>query len=197
MFKKLMCSALAFVLIVGSLSACSDMDEMLGESPDVTVNDTSTESLILPFFEEMQDNEVMPYVLTEKAKVMLSQNEELFLSNSAEGLEEHTDYSLAYKVLTKNIDKHGDKLIYLPQAYVLSIDETQLDEQTVFTELHLLDEDGNSFYVMSFSAYDEIFEEDIVSVYALPLGETSFENISGGTTLAIILAGCYVEEITA
>lgn len=198
MFKKItknLCLVLALVLTVGSFAACSDFDEMTGGGLDESNDAVSSESTVLQFFEDIQDNEVVPFVLTEKAKVMLSENESLFLENKNEGLEEHTDTSLEYKVLTKNIDKHGDKLIYLPEAYVISIDETELDEETTCSELHLVDVEENSFYVLSLSAYDDIYEGDVVSAYALPIGETSFENVSGGTTLAIMLAGCYIEKI--
>ena len=198
MFKKItknLCLVLALVLTVGSFAACSDFDEMTGGGLDESNDAVSSESTVLQFFEDIQDNEVVPFVLTEKAKVMLSENESLFLENKNEGLEEHTDTSLEYKVLTKNIDKHGDKLIYLPEAYVISIDETELDEETTCSELHLVDAEENSFYVLSLSAYDDIYEGDVVSAYALPIGETSFENVSGGTTLAIMLAGCYIEKI--
>lgn len=197
MFKKItknLCLVLALVLTVGSFAACSDFDEMTGGGLDESNDAVSSESTVLQFFEDIQDNEVVPFVLTEKAKVMLSENESLFLENKNEGLEEHTDTSLEYKVLTKNIDKHGDKLIYLPEAYVISIDETELDEETTCSELHLVDAEENSFYVLSLSAYDDIYEGDVVSAYALPIGETSFENVSGGTTLAIMLAGCYIEK---
>lgn len=198
MFKKItknLCLVLALVLTVGSFAACSDFDEMTGGGLDESNDAVSSESTVLQFFEDIQDNEVVPFVLTEKAKVMLSENESLFLENKNEGLEEHTDTSLEYKVLTKNIDKHGDKLIYLPEAYVISIDETELDEETTCSELHLVDAEENSFYVLSLSAYDDIYEGDVVSAYALPIGEASFENVSGGTTLAIMLAGCYIEKI--
>ena len=198
MFKKIiknLCFVLALVLAVGSFTACSDFDEMTGGGLDESNDTEVSESTVLQFFEDIQDNDVVPFTLTEKAKVMLSENESLFLENKNEGLEEHTDTSLEYKVLTKNIDKHGDKLIYLPEAYVISIDETELDEGTTCSELHLVDAEENSFYVLSLSAYDDIYEGDVVSAYALPIGETSFENISGGTTLAIMLAGCYMEKI--
>lgn len=183
---------LSLLLVVGGLSACVDFDEMLGEGDSSNVADA--ESTVLQFFESLQENEVAPFTLTEKAKVVLSEKEDLFLENKADGLDRYTDTSLEYKVLTKNIDKHGDKLIYLAQAYVISIDETQLDEETTVSEVHLMDADGNSFYVLSLVAYDEVFEGDVVNAYALPLGETSFENVSGGTTLAIMLAGCYLEK---
>ena len=190
---KICTCLLCFFLIAGVLSGCVDFDGMFGESDKSA--DADTETTVLQFFEAMQENEVMPFVITEKAKTMLSEKEELFLENTKEELDRYTDTSLEYKVLTKSIDKYGDKLVYLAQAYVVSIDETQIDEETVASEVHLADADGNSFYLLSLTAYDDIFEGDIVNAYALPLGKTSFENVSGGTTLAIMLAGCYLEKI--
>lgn len=180
---------LCLFLTIGGLSACVDFSESNNSAV------AGTDMTVLQFFEALQDNDIVPFVLTDKAKIMLSEKEDLFLKNSADGLDRYTDTFLDYKVLTKNIDKHGDQLIYLAQTYVLSIDETQLDEETTFSEVHLMDADGNSFYVLSLTAYDGIFEGDVVKAYALPLGKTAFENVSGGTTLAIVLAGCYLEEI--
>lgn len=174
------------IFVICCFTACST----LGVTTD------TSDSSVLEFFVALQDNDVLPFTITEKAKVTLREQESLFLENTEHNLSNFTDFSLEYKVLTKNIDKYGDKLVYLNEAYVLDISETQLDEETMFTELHLLDLDGNSYYILSLAAYDNIFEGDYVCAYALPLGETSFENISGGTTLAIVSAGCYIEKIS-
>ncbi len=196
MIKKLLCVGLSLILVMG-FSGCGDIDEDTGgtldEDVETTVN-TEGDSVILSLFEELQDNEIMPFVLTEKAKVTLAEKENIFTGNRKDGLDELTDTTLEYRALTKNIDKYGDKLLYINEAYVVDISETELDEETVATELQLLDAEENSYYCVSLSAYDNIFEEDIISIYALPIGETSFENVSGGTTLAIMLAGCYIEK---
>ncbi|MBQ8360295.1 MAG: hypothetical protein IJX37_10420 [Oscillospiraceae bacterium] len=202
--NRIICAVLVIVLSTCSLAACGDLEESTvvpsstaGEENTVVESGVADEETmsVLDYFVVMQDNETMPFTLTEKAKVMLEEKEAWFLVNQNEGLDDCTDFALEYKVLNKNIDKHGDKLVYLEEAYVLSIDETQIDEQTTFSELHLLDADGNSYYVISLVAYDDIYEDDVVSVYALPIGETAFDNVSGGTTLAIMCAGCYVEKL--
>ena len=180
---------LSVLILVCFTFCCLTGCEMLGETAN------SSNSSVLQFFESLQDNDAIPFTITEKAKKMLREHENLFLGNTEHNLSSYTDIALEYKVLTKNIDKHGDKLVNLAEAYVLSIDETQIDDETTFSELHLLDLDGSSFYVLSLAEYDNIFEGDYVCAYALPLGETSFDNISGGTTLAIVLAGCYIEKI--
>lgn len=189
--KKAITKTIGWILILTlslcNLASCGVIDAILEENTD--------EYTVLAIFEELQENDVMPFTLTEKAKEMLSEHEDFFLENANNGLDNYTDWSLEYKILSKNIDRHGDKLIYLEEAYVISIDETDFDNETTASELHLLDANDNSYYCISLCAYDDIFEDDVVSVYALPIGETSFENISGGTTLAIMLAGCYIEKV--
>lgn len=194
MCKKLLSIVIVALLLLG-VCACGDLDDMTGGKLDGSVGSPSKNEVVVSFFEELQQNETMPFELTEKAKKTLAEKENMFIGNKNDGLSEMVDSSLEYKVLTKNIDKHGDKLIHLEEAYVLSIDETELNEETTLTEFHLLDANENSYYCLSLSAYEDIFAEDIVGVYALPIGETSFENVSGGTTLAVMLAGCYIEKV--
>lgn len=190
---------LALTLSLGSLAACGELDEMtgggIGDSDSTNTNTDAGDSAVLTIFESLQDNDSMPFTITDKAKEMLSAHEAFFLENKNDGLDEHTDLTLEYKILNKNIDKHGDKLLYLDEAYVLSIYETEIDEETTLSEIQLLDAEDNNYYCFSLCAYDDVYEGDIVSVYALPIGETSFENIGGGTTLAIVLAGCYIEKL--
>ncbi len=192
MFIKKLSSIFIVILFVFSLSACIDDTDVTGG--DIVEEETSNHQ-VLSFFENLQDNEVFPFELTEKAKTMLSENGSIFTENNKDNVEQFTDYSLEYKTLNKNIDKHGDKLVYLHQAFVISIEETELDDNTTLTELEIADENGNNFYCISLSKYENIFEEDTVNVYALPISKISYENISGGTTLAILTAGCYIEKV--
>lgn len=183
-FRKM---AVVFLSMLCVLAFVGCDDESVG-------NEIERKSEVLEIFETLEDNDVMPFTITEKARETLNNKAEIFKKNSIDGLETLVDSTLEYKMLTKNIDKHGDTLLYLPEAYVLSIEETDMEDGT-FTEMHLLDENENSYYVLSLLAYDDVYEGDVVSFYGLPLGQTSFENISGGTTLAVVAAGCYVEKL--
>lgn len=83
----------------------------------------------------------------------------------------------------------------LQGAYVVSCSEENIDDDTVLTELQLSDSDSNNFIVYYFGELSDILEEDTVDCYGLPLGTTSFDNVSGGTTLAGVLAGSYIKKI--
>lgn len=194
--KKIITTLSLILLIVLCLSGCGESDTANTSSglSDSSSQASSNSISLLELLEELQNNADMPFSMNDNAKKMLTENEALFIGNEHDNLDEYTDYSVEYRMLTKNIDKYGDKLIYIPEAYVISISETPVDNKT-FTEMQLLDADENSYEVFSEASYDDIFEDDVVTCYGLPLGETSFDNISGGTTLAIVLAGSSVEKL--
>lgn len=45
------------------------------------------------------------------------------------------------------------------------------------------------------TSYGEIYEDDVVECYGLPVSDTTFENIGGGTTISLVLAGSAVNKI--
>lgn len=59
----------------------------------------------------------------------------------------------------------------------------------------ICDADENVYEVISLCLYNDVYEDDIISIYGLPIGKTAFDNVSGGTTLAIVVAASYVEKI--
>lgn len=187
--KSLRAVALITVLSIIFFTFVGCVEESVPET------NTSNPSTILSFYSELQANEAYPYTLTEKAKDTLEKKESLFIDNSIEGCEENTDVNLEYRALDKNIDNYGDKLIYLSEALVLQIEETDLDDGTKATEMLICDADENCYQIISLCGYDNIYKEDIISVYGLPIAKSSFSNVSGGTTLVIILAASHIEKI--
>ena len=174
-----------------AFSGCDDSSSSLSDNS----SDTSSENIsFLELLEELQNGSVVPFTINDNAKKMLKENEDLFTGNGVYDLHPFTDFSLDYRMLSKNIDKYGDKLIFVPELYVMSISETTIGDK-IFTETQLMDENEFVYYVFSEASYDDIYEDDIVSFYGLPLGQTSFENVGGGTTLAIVFAGCSMRKL--
>lgn len=164
---------------------------------DSSEEDTDAVAEFTPayFCEELQDNETEPYELSKKADKFLQDNPSLFPVKKKAKIKKYIDYSIDYRHLTKNSSKYGDKLMALEGAYVISCKEENIDDNTVITELQLVDSDENSFIVFYFGELSDVLEEDSVDCYGLPLGTTSFDNVSGGTTLACVLAGSYIKKI--
>ncbi len=143
-------------------------------------------------FEFLQNAEPS-FKLIEKAADILDTNEEAFLKNDNSELEDMTDYSIDSKMLKKNIDKYGDKFIYVEDAFVIAINEETIENLTIST-IQVSNQDGDIYYIYSLNAHDDIFDEDMINIYALPIGRTSYENISGGSTHAVVLARVYIEK---
>ena len=77
---------------------------------------------------------------------------------------------------------------------MLDIHEEDLGEGEYLTILQVLDNSENSFIIFYMDELPDVFKEDTVSVCGLPLGVTSFDNVGGGSTIAVVLAGCKVES---
>lgn len=173
----------------GKSTVTNDTDTASGvSSKNVETNST------LSKFEYLEDNEDMPFVITEKARAMITANSNLFTENKNVNLAAFTDMSLSYKQLVKNINNHGDYLMNVPILYVVKIYETTIDGQ-VYSDLQLMDEEENMYRVFSLVSYDDIFEGDMVNFYGLPIGDTTYENFGGGITPAIVFAASYIEKI--
>lgn len=191
MYKKLklLLGVTLSLLFTFFLIGCSD-SLILSEN----LQESNGETMVLDIFEALQDNEALPFVLTKPAKNMLLENSGLFLKNDINELDTYTDYTLDYRTIMKNINLYGDRLMYIPEAYVLSIYESTIGEKTL-TVMQIVGADEKDYCIYGLTSYDNIYEDDIVECYALPLGDTSFENVGGGTTLAVVLAGCYVNKV--
>lgn len=146
------------------------------------------------FYAALEENEVCPYTMSDKASEFLIGYPEFFSTTKLKKITNYVDYDISYKHIAKNASKYGDKLMCISPAYVISCSETDIDDETTLTELQLEDEGGNSYMVIYIGSVD-VFENDVVECYGLPLGTTSFDNISGGTTLAIVVAGSYISKI--
>ncbi len=190
-FIKAVCILTIALFSIFAFSGCDDSSSSLSDNS----SDTSSENIsFLELLEALQNDTDIPFTINDNAKKMLKENEELFVGNGQYDLHPFTDFSLDYRMLSKNIDKYGDKLIFVPEAYVMSISETTIGDKP-FTETQLMDENEFVYYVLSEASYDDIYEDDVVSFYGLPLGDTSFDNVSGGTTLAIVFAGCSMRKL--
>ena len=173
----------------------SEKDKSDNAEEDVDDNDTISEFTPADFLEELQENEAYPYELSERADKFLNNNPSLFPIKKKSKIKKYIDYSIDYRHLTKNSSKYGDKLMALEGASVVDCKEENVDDDTVITELQLCDNDANNFIVFYFGELPDVLEEDPVDCYGLPLGTTAFDNVSGGTTLAGVLAGSYIKKI--
>ena len=164
---------------------------------DSTSSDSKSEDKTASALEQYQwiaENCSTPYTIPDQAAAFITAHPDFFPGNSSNtgAMGDNCTYDVTYPMLAKSAKKYSDKLINFV-GYVYDIDES--DDGTV-TYIHLNDSDGNN-YIAYYLGSIEIFEQDEVNCYLLPLDNVQFENIGGGYTQAIACAAAYVDKISA
>ena len=97
-----------------------------------------------------------------------------------------------YRQFTKTRKQDTIGLIKL-ELYAVQVYEDEFEElNDTVTYLLAVDADEN-VYTLYFLDSVEIYDGDAFTAYALPVTTTSYENISGGTTNAVVLIGSYLD----
>ena len=210
MNKKTIIIIAAVVVVLGLICACcggGTDDEGKSAQKTVSTNsgggkksgaeaeaeDEAEELTVADIFTDIQGNGAVPYNITEKALETLKNKPELFVDNSDENIEENTNYGIESKQIAKNVKNYGDELIFIFDAKVVSIFERTMNG-IPYTIMILQDEEYNYYSIFSLTTYEDIYEDDYVDCYALPMDYTTYENAMGGTTWSVIGAGAYVAK---
>lgn len=139
-----------------------------------------------------ENSEDIPYTISPKAKTFLNDHPEVCAAKKVNSIKKYVDASIEYKQVEKNQNKFGDKIMKTPECYVIKVNESGEGNSTI-TEIQVCDADSNYYYVIYNGSLD-IYKEDTVRIYGVPVGMTSFENVGGGTTVSLIIAGSYVHK---
>lgn len=160
-----------------------------------TDKSTSSNYTALEIYTSLQENGVVPYVLTEKAIQFLSDHDNLFPLNEknyAEITDELIDYNIEAKHISKNDRKYGDKLMMIPSSQIIQIEETQISDNKYLSVINAIDYDGLQYYILYNGELDNFYDGDAISVTGLPLGYSKFDNTKGGQTFVVVVAGCLI-----
>ncbi len=140
-----------------------------------------------------QENELVPYLLNEKATSFLKDYPDAFPTDDFEKIDSLINYELEYKHISKNPAKHGSEMMALA-LQVVEIGEEEIDEIT-FSVINGIDENGQQYYIIYMNEIPDVFAGDVIAAAGLPLGTSSFLNTDGGQTLVVVLAGSYIEKL--
>lgn len=142
------------------------------------------------------------YLLSDKKVDLPSDSYELIMENGklfpAENKEniskakEKTTNEIGSKQLNKKVSPYFSEIVTIA-GKIINIDETEYDEDTL-TYIHMIDDDFNSFEIILLKKADNIFEDDRIRFWGIPVGENKFDNVSGGTTKTQMIVGAHVEK---
>ena len=135
--------------------------------------------------------EEFDFELSERSVAALNEYEKYFPCDTKEvsAMKDIADKH-SYAELTKSIAKYDASIHAFNGFYVLEIEESEDGDRTY---IHFVDEDINSFVGLYMGTLPDIFENDYVNFYGIPLDKIYFENLDGGTTNAIFVAISHCE----
>nr|WP_297280251.1 hypothetical protein [uncultured Butyricicoccus sp.] len=138
-----------------------------------------------------------PYTLTSTAKAYLEENPDYFPASTEDAItaiKNVADLTITYPMLTKSIENYGATPFYTGPLNVLQIFEHGFVGHT--TTAALLGDDQLHYYQLVYDgSLPDVLDGDTISVYGLPIASSSFENVSGGMTNVIVIAGSYIEKV--
>lgn len=106
---------------------------------------------------------------------------------------EMADSSITAKHLNKNAQPYFEKIATF-QGTVVSVEETPAEVSDTISLTHVLDDNMQSYQVFMYKGTGEILEDDRVRFWGVPVGASSFENVSGGATNVQVFLGSHIEK---
>lgn len=137
------------------------------------------------------------FSLTDSQKEFI--NSHLYLypadENDFTELESCIDYGLDYAHMIKNPGKYSGSYAYLDGLQIVQVNESagQNGEYSYVTKFNLQDQDGNAYYVYYIGESVDVVEDDYVRIAAMPIANSSYQNLSGNSVNTLVMLASYVE----
>ena len=175
--------------------------------PKATPSPTPRPQEVLIYaYEDLGNGDYIPFYLNNNASRFLTAHGDIFPMLEADNdmtiQESWVDDNFDSREMKKNPSKFGSKLVYLKNVYLNEIYEGIWTDnlrkygwtrQTYLTELYVIDQNDQYYYVLYLGKpLDGVLMGDQVDVYGLPLDTGFYDNVSGGRTNVIILAGAKI-----
>ncbi|MFD1708058.1 hypothetical protein ACFSCZ_15135 [Siminovitchia sediminis] len=133
--------------------------------------------------------------ITSTSLEFIDNNIEVFINHDKEVSEELVDTSIDYRHLGKDIDKHSGTM-YQDQGVILDIQEVNSEGlNKEITIIHLQNPQNQTNYHLLYIGETDLLEDDAIQFIGLPLMNTSFSNVSGGTTKLFMILASDLEKI--
>ncbi|CAI8769697.1 Lipoprotein [Brevibacillus sp. IT-7CA2] len=169
-------------------SSTSEGTEAIAESENNAATYLSLAVLALHEVNGFEAGEEFP----PESKAFLAKHAHLFpaTGDKVKEAQQLVDQNVQPKHINKNISKYHASMIQ-DKGTVLSIEEEEIPEIGTFSVLHVVNDEEDSYQVVYLGALD-IYEDDTVEFVGVPTLLSGFDNVSGGYTNSIIIAGSYV-----
>ena len=151
------------------------------------------------FYKWIDENDTsMEYSVPEKAIAFMEEHPEFFPGNenNTGAMSDYVDYEVTYQHITKSPSKYNDKLISI-NGTVIDCYEEECEYGTLTFVQVVDDYTGSSYCLYYWGSLENVFEKNWVWGYALPFDVTTFDNMGGYHTEAVVGAACYIMNTAA
>ena len=136
------------------------------------------------------------YKVSDPATEFLKQHPSLFPSGSAEALQSYLDPDAKYKIIMKEPEQYGGKIVRFENMQVLQIWDNPYYQFEHFTEMLLVDKATFRNYVFAFypAELPDVQENDAVTVYGIPVNDSDYHVSTLQTNKCLVFTAAYVEK---
>lgn len=107
---------------------------------------------------------------------------------------ELADSSITAKHLNKNAQPYFEKIATF-EGEVISVEEAPAEVSDTISLTHIMDDNMQSYQVFMYKGTGDVLEDDRVRFWGVPVGASSFENVSGGSTNVQVFLGSHIEKV--
>lgn len=194
--KKFLTGATATLLVL-SLTACGGSDETaktVANQTEGSEGEKYAQGYKDAFYGVTQEQ----LELSETSYSFIENNYQLLPANTETDIKkakDMTDSSVNAKMLNKNATPYFEKFLTF-EGYVVDVqEEPSPSGDTTVSVTHVYDNNGQSYQIIMYKGTGDILEEDRVRFWGVPVGGSSFENVSGGTTNVQNFVGTHIEKV--
>lgn len=115
--------------------------------------------------------------------------------NHTEVPEDLINTDIDYRHLGKDIEKYSGEL-FQDEGVIVSIQEVEDENlEEIYSVIHVQNPETSTNYDVLYIGQVDYLEDDYIKFVGLPLMDTQFENISGGTTKLFMMLAGHLEKI--
>lgn len=197
--KGLIAGICLIVMIIGVAASSNDTSSTTSKTTTASSTNTKEDpklkyaNLSKKDIPSLTDNKLE---LQDKTFNFISQNYKLFPAKTPEDIQQVksiTDSTIEAKHLNKDVTPYLDKMVTFSGTVIRIKQNTNSDNETE-TLVHVIDDEMQSYQVLLFKPANDIFEKDNVRFWGVPVGPSSFDNVSGGTTNVQFFVGADIEK---
>lgn len=211
LWLKIVIGVVCLFILFSMLDSCSDSSDSSKSSKVKTASSSSeieettatiksnisSSSTPIDIYNKLSKISSIDFTISDKAKTFISEHPNLFPAKSIADCNNYVNYGIEYKHLSKNIENYGDSMVCV-NANISGIRELKPEEtgfKDIITKISLMDDNFNYFLVYYIGSID-LYEDDSVTIYGIPLGMGIGENAMGGTvTVATIAASAMTKQV--